>query len=245
MSRYALFRSMLLLGLFVGSIADIPAASTTNSANRFFNVRDFGAKGDGQTSDTATLQKALDACAKAGGGTVTVPAGVYLTGSLVMGSDTRLQLERNANLSGSADIKDYPLVKVRWEGEFSTGHGALICAEKAKNVSITGNGSIFGPPISLSRLREPRGPSLIEFTECTNVVLDGFSTQYQQLWSIHPLFCRNFIARNLTIRSINFNGDGIDVDSCRDVLIENCDINTGDDAIALKSGRGLEAVRLA
>ena len=71
-----------------------------------------------------------------------------------------------------------------------------------------------------------------------------FSTQYQRLWSIHLLFCRNFTARDLTIRTLNANGDGIDVDSCSDVTIEHCDINTGDDAIALKSGRGLAAARL-
>ncbi len=240
-----LFSGLLILGAFFSRAADTSVVSKTNSAPQVFNVREFGAQGDGKTKDTAALQKALDDCVKAGGGTVTVPAGVYLTGSIVIGANTRLQLERSANLSGSPDLEDYPLVRVRWEGEFREGHRALISAEKAENISIAGTGSVFGPPISLSRLRDPRGPALIEFAECTNVVLDGFSTQYQQLWSIHPVLCQNFTARNLTVRSINVNGDGIDVDSCTDVLIENCDINTGDDAISLKSGRGLEAVRLA
>jgi polygalacturonase len=81
--------------------------------------------------------------------------------------------------------------------------------------------------------------------DSTDVRFDGFTTQYQQLWAIHLLFCRNLSARNLVIRSINFNADGIDVDSCEDVLIERCHIDTGDDAISLKSGRGMEAVRLA
>ena len=85
---------------------------------------------------------------------------------------------------------------------------------------------------------------LVEIAEAKDVLLEGFSTQYQQLWSLHLLFCKNLTARNLTIRSINFNGDGIDVDSCQDVLIENCDISTGDDAISLKSGRGMKAVRM-
>ncbi len=190
------------------------------------------------------MQKALDACVSAGGGTVVMPAGNYLIGSIVLGSNTTLKLEARANLTGSPDIDDYPLARVRWEGEFAQGHRALISSEKADHVTITGPGSIFGPPISVSSLRRPRGPVLIELANGTNVVLEGFTTQYQQLWSIHPLFCQNLRIRNLTIRSVNFNGDGIDVDSCQDVLIEHCNIDTGDDAIALKSGRGMEAVRL-
>jgi polygalacturonase len=75
-------------------------------------------------------------------------------------------------------------------------------------------------------------------------VLQDFSTQYQQIWSIHFLYCQKVAAQNLTVRSINSNGDGIDVDSCRDILITHCNIATGDDAISLKSGRGMEAVRI-
>ncbi|HAO79490.1 MAG TPA: glycoside hydrolase, partial [Verrucomicrobia subdivision 3 bacterium] len=111
-------------------------------------------------------------------------------------------------------------------------------------VTITG-GAIFGPPLPLGKLRSPRGPVLIELTGCTNAVLENFTTQYQQLWSIHLLFCKDLTARNLTIRTVNANGDGLDVDSCDGVTIERCDINTGDDAIALKSGRGLAAQQLA
>ena len=209
-----------------------------------FNVRDYGAKGDGKTKDTAALQKTLDACAAAGGSIVRVPDGVYLTGSLVVGANTTVRFDPRANLLGSPDIDDYPLVRVRWEGEFRPGHRALISAENAGNVTIEGPGAIFGPPLTLSRLRDPRGPLLIELTACTNAVLEGFATQYQQLWSIHLLFCRNFTARNLTIRTLNANGDGLDVDSCSDVTIERCDINSGDDAIALKSGRGRAAADL-
>lgn len=208
------------------------------------NVRDFGAKGDGVTKDTVALQKALDTCAENVGGTVLVPEGVYLTGSLILHANTTLQLATRANLLGSPDIADYPVVNVRWEGEFRDGHRALISANDAANVTITG-GAIFGPPLPLGKLRSPRGPVLIELTGCTNAVLENFTTQYQQLWSIHLLFCKDLTARNLTIRTVNANGDGLDVDSCDGVTIERCDINTGDDAIALKSGRGLAAQQLA
>ncbi|MGH7980804.1 MAG: glycoside hydrolase family 28 protein, partial [Limisphaerales bacterium] len=104
--------------------------------------------------------------------------------------------------------------------------------------------SIIGPPLSISRLRNPRGPVLIETCGCTNVLLDGFSTQYERLWSIHPLFCDKLTIKDLKIHSTGPNGDGIDVDSCRDVLIDHCNIHTGDDAISLKSGRGAAAARM-
>ena len=207
------------------------------------NVLDFGAKGDGVTKDTAAIQKALDNCAAAGGGTVLLPEGVFLTGSLTLGANTTLQMAPRGFLLGSPDIADYPIINVRWEGEFREGHRALISATNAANVTITG-GAIFGPPLPLGKLRNPRGPVLIELTGCTNALLENFTTQYQQLWSIHLLFCKNLTARSLTLRSVNANGDGIDVESCDGVLIEKCDINTGDDAIALKSGRGLAAQNL-
>jgi polygalacturonase len=209
------------------------------------NIRDFGATGDGVTKDTAAIQKALDTSAAAGGGTVVVPNGIFLTGSIVIGANTTLQLDSHAEILGSSDIADYPLQQVRWEGEFRDGHRALISASNAANVTVSGGGTIFGPPITLSHLRNPRGPVLIELSNCTNAVLENFTAQYEQLWSIHPLLCKNFTARGLTIRTVNFNSDGIDIDSCDGVTIERCDINTGDDAISLKSGRGLAAQNLA
>jgi polygalacturonase len=241
----ALICFTLVLTIVAGCRSTPPAKVVKSTTSQtFHNIRDFGAKGDGATKDTAAFQAALDLCATNGGGTVTVPPGVYLIGSIVIGPNTTLRLEARANLMGSQDLADYPLVRIRFEGEFQPGHRALISSEKADNVTITGEGSIFGPPLSVSRLRNPRGPALMELANGTNVTLNGFSTLYQQLWSIHLLFCNNVTARNLLIRTINTNGDGIDVDSCSDVTIEGCDINTGDDAISLKSGRGLAALRL-
>jgi len=232
-------KTLLALAMALNVTAAILAADRVP-----LNVLDFGAKGDGMTKDTAALQKALDACGEAGGGTVMVPEGIYLTSGLILHANTTLQLASRANLLGSPDIADYPVVNVRWEGEFREGHRALLSATNAANVTITG-GAIFGPPLPLGKLRNPRGPVLIELTGCTNAVLENFTTQYQQLWSIHVLFCKNLTARNLIIRTVNANGDGMDVDSCDGVTIERCDINTGDDAISLKSGRGLAAQNLA
>lgn len=209
-----------------------------------FNVHAFGAMGDGTNLDTAAFQKALEACKSAGGGTVMVPAGRYLIGSIILGGHTTLWLDSHATLVGSSNIADYPLVKVRFEGEFVDGHRALLSAENQNRVAIEGSGTICGPPLSISVLRHPRGPVLIELSGCTNVMLKDFSTQYQRLWSIHPLFCENVVVKNVTIHSAGANGDGVDVDSCQDVLIDHCNINTGDDAISLKSGRGESAMKM-
>ena len=91
----------------------------------------------------------------------------------------------------------------------------------------------------------PRRPVLIEPINCIDVRLDGFATEHQSMWLIHPTYCVNVTAKNLVIRSTGGNGDGIDVDSCKNVRIESCDIDTGDDCIAIKSGRGMEGYRLA
>jgi polygalacturonase len=237
MNRLCLFVFSLLLCLAQGLFSPVAQAKE-------FNVRDFGAIGNGTDKDTAAFQKALDACASNGGGTVLVPGGSYVIGSIVLGNNTILNLKPAANLIASPDIADYPIIQVRFEGEFVQGHRALIFAKDENNIAITGTGSITGPPLSVSRLRNPRGPVLIETCNCTNVTLTGFSTQYERLWSIHPLLCKRVTIKNLTIRSSLLNGDGIDVDSCQDVLIDHCDINTGDDAISLKSGRGQSAARM-
>src|SRR5579862_2567504 len=209
-----------------------------------FNVRAFGATGNGTTKDTAAFQAALDACAAAGGGMVIVPAGNYLIGSIELKSRTILLLQPDADLLGSPDLADYPIIQVRWEGKWIDGHRALIFAHDADRIAVVGPGKISGNP-ALGGRQMPRRPVIIEPINCTNVQFKGFTTEHHSMWSIHPTYCENVIAENLTIRSTGGNGDGIDVDSCRHVRIEHCDIATGDDCIALKSGRGLEGYRIA
>ena len=175
---HALFCFTLVLTIAAGCRSTQPGKVNHPAS---LDVRSFLAKGDGVTKDTAAFQAALDYCAAKGGGTVTVPGGVYLIGSIVIHPNTTLRLETRANLIGSPDIADYPLVRIRWEGEFRQGHRALISSEKADNVSITGPGSIFGPSLNLSRLRNPRGPALIELANGTNVTLSGFTYHLQEL----------------------------------------------------------------
>ena len=208
------------------------------------SVRTFGAVGDGATKDTAAFQKALDECSAAGGGEVLVPAGNYLIGSIAIKSNTILRLEKDANLTGSPDLDDYPIIKARWEGRWVDAHCALISAQDAKHIAVVGPGKISAHP-ALGGRQMPRRPCVVEPINCTDVRLEDFSVQHRHMWAIHPTYCENLLAKNLTIRTTETNGDGIDVDSCKHVRIEYCDIESGDDFIAVKSGRGMEGFRQA
>ena len=203
-----------------------------------------GAVGDGKAKDTAAFQAALDACAAGGGGVVEVPAGNYLIGSIVLKSNTTLHLDKDAVLNGSPDVADYPLTDIRWEGRDRSRpsrshqrHGRQHNRHRRRRPHRRQPGSWA--------FLNPRGPVLIEPINCSDVHFENFSTHYSTLWSIHPTYCQNVTACNLNIRSTGGNGDGIDVDSCQHVTIENCDIDTGDDCVAIKSGRGLDAYKMA
>jgi polygalacturonase len=211
------------------------------------NVRDFGAVADGTTKDTAAIQQAIDRCSVLGGGEVLVAAGNYLTGAIALRSHTTLRLEKDAILTGTPDFADYPVTQVRWEGKWIPGRVGLIYAIDASHIGVVGAGKIVGNPALGGRpnAQNPlRHPSLIEPIRCTGIRLEDFSTEYRLMWSIHPTDCENITIRNLTIRSTGGNGDGIDIDSCRHVRIDGCDISTGDDCISIKSGRGSEAYKL-
>ena len=211
------------------------------------SVREYGAKGDGQTRDTAAIQETIDRCAAFGGGEVLLPAGNYFTGAIALRSNTLLRLDKDAVISGSPDFADYPVTQVRWEGKWIPGRAGLLYAIDANHIGIVGPGKIAGNPSVGGRptAQSPlRHPALIETINCRDIRLEDFSTSHRLMWSIHPTNCENIVIRNLTIRSTGGNGDGIDIDSCKHVVIDGCDISTGDDCISIKSGRGMEAFTL-
>jgi polygalacturonase len=239
------------LGLATASLADSSWAQTLPSAaakaNLTLNVRDFRALGDGATKDTSAIQQAIDRCSVLGGGEVLIPAGNYLTGAIALRSHTILRLQKDATILGSPDFADYPVSQVRWEGKWIPGRVGLIYAFDAQDIGIVGPGKIAGNvalggrPTTENPLRHP---ALIEPIGCNGIRLEDFATEYRLMWSLHPTNSENIVIRNLTIRSTGGNGDGIDIDSCKHVLIDGCDIATGDDCISLKSGRGAEGYAL-
>ncbi len=205
------------------------------------NVKDYGATGDGKSKDTQALQLTIERCAVLGGGEVVVPAGDYLTGALMLRSNVVLRIEDGASLLGSVEMADYPIAEVRWEGRWIKGYSALISAVDSEDFGITGPGKIVANPTIRGRVERSTGlrlPALLEFTNCSNVSVRDCFTSQAGMWSIHPVYCENVIFKNLTINS---GADGIDVDSCRHVVIDGCTFDTSDDCISLKSGRGAEA----
>ena len=228
------YLSLMLLALaFAG-------CKTESAAPRaVFNVRDFGAVGDGTNKDTVAFQKALDTCA-ANHGEALVPPGNYLIGSVQIGAHTTLRLQQGSVIVGSGDMADYPMIPVRWEGREEPGHRGLIYATNADDVTIVGPGRIEGNS-KVAAPQNPRGVVVLEFAGCRHVSWKDFSITQGGNWATHPLYCSNVVIDHLNITG---RRDGIDVDSCKGVLIENCDIDTSDDSISLKSGRGAQAVAL-
>ncbi|HVW20984.1 MAG TPA: glycosyl hydrolase family 28-related protein [Opitutaceae bacterium] len=260
---------LLAFAAVLAGRAAAPAAPPA-AAPAAYNVRSFGAAGDGATKDTAAFQKALDACAVNGGGEVVVPAGRYLIGSIQLGEATVLRLEEGSVLLGSSDLGaapnyvgggarqrpqlresappgttpagDYPMTDVRWEGRAQIGRRGLIYAVNVEHVGIVGPGQIIGTPSGTNDANDARNPVVVEFVYCRDVRWEGFSVVQGGNWATHPTYCSDVVIRHVKIRG---NRDGIDVDSCRHVRIEDCDISTGDDSISLKSGRGMDGARLA
>jgi polygalacturonase len=209
-------------------------------AVRPYSVRDFGAVGDGTNLDTVAFQKALDTCAVSGGGEVLVPAGRYLIGSVQLGNRTILRLETNSVVVGSSNRDDYPMLDIRWEGRWQPGRRAMIYAANVDHTGIVGPGLIEGNP-AMAAPQNPRGSVVLEPISCNDVRWEGFTVTQGGNWATHPTYCTDVVISNVTIRG---NRDGIDIDSCRNVRIEGCHIDTGDDAISIKSGRGLNGARL-
>jgi len=245
-----------------------------------FVITDFGAVADGKTDCTASIAKAIDACAEKGGGRVVIPAGEFLTGPIHLKSNVNLHLETNSVLKFSTDPKAYlPVVLTRFEGTECYNYSPLIYALGQKNIAVTGEGMLDGQAdssnwlawkktgkrVKLMKMSDDNvpveqrqfgegddlRPDFIEFNCCRNVMVEGVKIRRSPMWEIHPLLCTNVTVRGVDIYSHGANNDGCDPESCRDVLIDKCIFDTGDDCIAIKSGRnddgrriGLPAVNL-
>lgn len=241
---------------------------------RNFVITDFGAVGDGKTDCTEAIKKAIEACANKGGGRVIVPAGEFVTGAIHLESNVNLRLKKKAVLLFSTDLRAYlPNVFTRFEGTELYNYSPFIYALGKTNVAVTGDGTLDGQANetnwlawknSSARARlvqmaadnvpvEERQfgdgynlrPSFVEFNRCRNVLIEGVKIRRSPMWELHPLLCTNVTVRGVNIVSHGPNNDGCDPESCRDVLIEKCLFDTGDDCIAIKSGRNNDGRRVA
>ena len=226
-----------------------------------FNVKHYGARGDGRKKETASIKRTIDLCAKEGGGTVYFPPGKYLTGTVILKSHVTLQLEAGATLLGSEDPSDYLMIDDPWD-KTNKILGPLIYADHAENITLTGRGAIDGqgqvwwkrhwlafprkgaarpldtpPPGRTNKVEDDR-PRLIRLINSRDIVIEKLNLTNSGSWTINPLFCEFVRVDGVTIQNPipSPNTDGINPESCRNVQISNCRISVGDDCVTLKSG---------
>ncbi len=242
-----------------------------------FSIVDFGAVQGDKEKTSKAIEQAIDKANKAGGGTVVIPEGEWLTKKIHFKSNVNLHVNKGAVLLFSEDPKDYlPAVRSTWEGYECYNYSPLIYAYQCKNIAITGEGELkakmdvwekwFARPKahmeSLKRLyylasyKKPveerqmvndtanLRPHFIQFNRCQNVLMDGVKITNSPFWTIHPFLSKDVVIRNLQVYAHGHNNDGVDPEMSQNVLIENCVFDQGDDAIAIKSGCGIDAWNL-
>ncbi|MFC4261461.1 glycoside hydrolase family 28 protein [Ferruginibacter yonginensis] len=282
----------------------LPPVKKVAFKNATFSIVKYGAVADGITHNTKSINDAIIACNKNGGGTVLVPKGIWLTGPIVLLSNVNLHLDKNALLQFTNDLNQYKLIETNWEGLKAVRNESPISATNATNIAITGSGIIDGngdawrmvkkdklsdsqwknllkrggvvsddkktwypTPSSFagSKVDKPGvmagnktiqdfvaikdflRPNLLVLTKCDQILLEGVTFQNSPAWNLHPLMCTNLTVRNVYAKNPWYaqNGDGIDIESCKNVLLENSTFDVGDDGICIKSGRDEEGRKRA
>lgn len=264
-----------------------------------FNIVRFGAIGNGNTLNTKSINEAIVACNKNGGGVVLIPAGYWLTGPVELKSNVNLYLEKNALLQFTADFNQYKIIEGNYEGKPSARNQSPIMGTNLENIAITGAGTIdgngdawrmvgknaltedewrkktlsgglvsedgktwfpsektkkahvekrsvlLGAAKKLSDFEDIKDflrPNLVVLTNCSKVLLEGVTFQNSPAWNLHPLMCNDLTIKNIVVKNPDYaqNGDGVDIESCKNVLVEGSVFDVGDDAICIKSGKDEE-----
>jgi polygalacturonase len=215
------------------------------AASKVCDARAYGAKADGTTKDTQAIQAAIDGCAKAGGGTVELSGGTFLSAPIVLKSNITLDIAKGATLLGSSDHDDYPK-KTEFRGP---GYQSLVSATNAEHVSVTGSGVIDGAGESwwkIARATKNSGvlgsentrPRLVVFDHCKHVLVEGVTIQNSPYWQLVPYYSDDVKIHNIRVLADihSPNTDAIDPFSSSNIVIDHVYADVGDDDIAIKSG---------
>lgn len=278
---------------------ELPLVMDVSFRKDTFNITTYGARPDGITVNSDAIAKAIEACTQAGGGTVLIPKGLWLTGPIGIKSNVNLHISKDAVVQFSDNTADYTLIKTNWEGVDAIRCQSPIYATDAENIAITGGGILDGAgqawrPVKKSKLTPPEWeqlvvsggflnekkdtwyptagalqgslakrpgvvaegydlqkaeaikeflrPNMVSLTRCKRILLEGVTFQNSPAWCLHPLLSTHLTLRDLTVRNPwnAQNGDGVDIESCRYVKVENSTFDVGDDGICIKSGRDEE-----
>ncbi len=217
-------------------------------AQKIFDVRDYGAKGDGTTLDTAAIQKALHECGKAGGGTVLFSAGTFLSQPIQIRTKTTVELDKGATLQATTNQLDFMKTSGVWYKAPKNSFIPFVYGKNLTDVTFTGGGTIDGGgsawwgEAELARERVPGytlpRPNLVVLQRCQHVRMENITLQNSPELNFGPDECEDVVVTNITILNPahSANTDGVDPSNCKNVLITKCRIDTGDDNIAIKSG---------
>ncbi len=229
---------------------------------------------EGDTMLTPILNQLIDSISTNGGGIIKIPDGNWLSGRIILKSNVEVNLSNKASIYFSGKIEDYqPAVFSRFEGIEVMSPGACVYANNQTNIALTGNGNLIGPakgPIRDKMLTDQLvdsvipmdlpveeriydgsqtyflfSPMFISPINCKNVFIEGVSISNTAFWNMVPIYCENVIIRGITVNSVGIpRGDGIDVESSKNVLIEYCTLSCGDDCFTMKAGRGPDGIRV-
>jgi polygalacturonase len=300
MKKFILHILIILPSVLQAQDWKLPVVTSPNFKKDTLSIVKSGAVPDGFTLNTKAINTTIENLSKKGGGVVLVPAGLWLTGPVVLKSNINLHLAVGATLLFTKDKSQYPLIEANWEGLPQMRNQSPISATDARNIAITGKGIIDGngdewravkkdkftesqwkkkvesggvlsedkktwypsegfvkgskspsnpglivpgkDKASYDSIKDFLRPNLVLLTSCKNILLEGVTFQNSPAWCLHPLMCEQLTVRNIFVKNPWYaqNGDGIDVESCKNVLIENSVFDVGDDALCMKSGRDAE-----
>ncbi|WP_096433647.1 glycoside hydrolase family 28 protein [Labilibaculum antarcticum] len=219
-----------------------------------WDIRDFGAVNDNTTINTSFIQNAIDECSKAGGGIVLISDGKYISGTILLKDNVNLKIAEGAQLLGSANPKDYQTIDPFTDAVGQQRGKCLVGALNAKNIAISGKGIIDGRGhlfktaelaktmkkmgVDKSRLKEfaNNRPFLVRFVKSSRITVTEIFLRQSAAWTLHLFQCEQIKIDGIDIYNhAHKNNDGIDMDSSKDAVITNCNIDTGDDAICFKT----------
>lgn len=280
---------------------DMPVVQRPSFPDYQVDIRDFGAKADGETLNTEAINNAIKAVSEKGGGKVVIPEGLWLTGPVVLQNNVNLHVEKNALVLFSGDADLYPLVRTSFEGLDMLRCQSPISAMNAENIAITGYGVLDGSgdswrPVKRNKMtdgqwksllksggvvdesgkvwypnegalkasiltgsKEKREisdsewegmkrwlrPVLLSIVKNKRVLLEGVTFRNSPSWCLHPLSCEDLTLNGVKVFNpwYSQNGDALDVESCKNVVVTNSLFDAGDDAICIKSGKDADGRR--
>ncbi|MHC4512018.1 MAG: glycoside hydrolase family 28 protein, partial [Planctomycetota bacterium] len=224
----------ILLAAF--SLLFLCSSVMAGPAEKAYNITDFGAKPGGKTLCTQAIQNAVEQCAREGGGTVYFGAGTWLTGTIYLESRVTLWLDSGCVLLGSKEKKDYgrPHKLRGTEGE-TFSYWGIIAGKGLENIAIRGQGTIDGQGANF-RYKNGARPKNIYLENCSDVLIEDVRLRSAGSWMQHYRNCDRLTIRGIAVfNHVAYNNDGLNIDSCRDVTITGCVVDSDDDAIVLKS----------